>query len=181
MRNAGEDVDIAHLHPGCAGGRIGEKLGAFGHPRHAQARFGQLQIPWPIIILEDSPRLGMDDHRHAESRRNRIDGDVVVGRADPAGREQIVVSGTEQVDRLADPLLVVGDDPHLGQPDALLVQPGRDLRDILVLGPAGQDLIADHHQSGGPLLGLILHPPSGSLRRAERLSRDYDSIYHRCR
>ena len=87
----------------------------------------------------------MDDHRDAESRRDRIDGDVVVGRADPAGREQIIVRGAKQIDRLANPLLVIGHDPHLRQPDALIVQPGRDLRDILVLGAAGQDLIADHH------------------------------------
>ena len=38
----------------------------------------------------------MDDHRDPESRRDRIDSDVVVGRADPAGREQIVVEVMER-------------------------------------------------------------------------------------
>ena len=35
----------------------------------------------------------MDDDRHAERRGDRVDGDVVMGRADPAGGEQIVVAG----------------------------------------------------------------------------------------
>ncbi len=132
---------------------MGDQLGALGHARHPQPRLVEPAGPVAVIILEDLARIGMDHDRHIERRGDRIDGDVVVGRPDPAGREQIIVAGAERIDRLDDALLVVGDDPHLGQPDALVVEPGRELRDILVLGPARQDLVADHRQGGGP--GLL--------------------------
>ncbi len=96
------------------------------------------------MLVEDRPRVGMDDHGHTERGGDRIHRDVVMRWADPAGGEQIIVCGAEQVHRLADAGEVVGDDPHLGQADALIVQPGRHLRDILVLRAAGKDLVADH-------------------------------------
>ena len=61
-----------------------------------------------IPFLEDRFRFGMDDHRHPERRRDRVDGDVVVRRPDPAGGEQIIVGGTQRVHRLGDPRLASG-------------------------------------------------------------------------
>ena len=55
----------------------------------------------------------MDDDRYAECGGDRIDGDVVMGRADPAGGEEIIVAHPERVHRLADRRHVVGDDAHL--------------------------------------------------------------------
>ena len=77
----------------------------------------------------------MHDDWYPERLGHRINGDVVVRRSDPAGREQIIVLGPKRVHALRDPRDVVGHDPHLGEADTLLVQPKRDLADILVLGP----------------------------------------------
>ena len=93
----------------------------------------------------------MDDDRHAERGGDRIDGDVVMGRADAAGGEQIIVARrAARSPPRRSARSIVGHDPHLGQPDALQVQPGRDLGDIAVLGPARQDLVADHEQRRRP-------------------------------
>jgi hypothetical protein len=92
----------------------------------------------------------MDDDGHSKCRRHRIHGNVVVGRSDPAGRKEIIVLRSKRVHRLDDPRRIIRHHPHLFQPDALIVQPQRHLRDILVLGPTGEDLIADHQQRGGP-------------------------------
>ena len=93
---------------------------------------------------------GWIDHGQAERPGHRVDGDVVVGRADAAGGEQVVVRGPERVDRLDDALLDVGHHAHFGEADALDLQPARDLGDVLVVGAAGEDLVADHDQRGGP-------------------------------
>ena len=132
-----------------ARGRVGDQLGTLGHARHPQPRLGQ-PARGRDNIRQDRARLRIDDYWHAERRGDRIDGDVVVCRADPAGREQIIVPRAKRVHRVGDALDNVRDDPHLGEPDALIVEPGRDLRDILVLCAARQDLVADHHQRGGP-------------------------------
>ena len=96
--------------------------------------------------------------QHAKRRGEQIDGDVVMGRADLARGEQIVVGIAQGVDGLDDSRLAVGDDTDLGQPDPLHVQPGGDLRDVAVLGPPRQDFIADHYQRGSPNLAQNAPP-----------------------
>jgi hypothetical protein len=73
-----------------------------------------------------------------------------MGWADPAGGEQIVVFGPERVHGRHDLLVHVGHHPHLGEPDPLHVEPGRDRRDVAVLDAAGQDLVADDQQGRRP-------------------------------
>jgi len=60
------------------------------------------------------------------------------------------VACAQCVHRIHNPSSFVGNYADLGKPDALLVQPQCDLRDILVLSPSRQDLIADHEQRGSP-------------------------------
>jgi hypothetical protein len=91
----------------------------------------------------------MDFDPDPQRRSDRVYGDVVVGRPDPTGGEQIVVTGAQLVHRLGDRIHVVGDDPHFLEPYALQTQPGRHLGDVLVVGPAGENLVANHDQRGG--------------------------------
>ena len=74
--------------------------------------------------------------------------DVVVGRADAAGGEEIGVAAAQGVDRRDDLLLHVRHDADLAQIDADPGQVLGDVADILVLGAAREDLIADDEKSG---------------------------------
>jgi hypothetical protein len=92
----------------------------------------------------------MDFHFDIQGARDRIHSYVVMRWANAAGGEQIIVPGAQNVDSLDDRIAVIGDHAHLAQADALHVEPGCDLRDILVLGSAGQDFISNHDQGGSP-------------------------------
>src|SRR3546814_6283535 len=82
---------------------------------------------------------------------------VVVGRADAAGGEDIIVARPQRVQRVDDLVLDVGNDAHFAQANTLHVEPGRDLRDIPVLGAAGENLVADHQHGGSPD-AFVAHP-----------------------
>src|SRR3546814_20963288 len=92
----------------------------------------------------------MDDHPDPQRLRHRVDSDVVVGRADAAGGEDIIVARPQRVQRVDDLVLDVGNDAHFAQANTLHVEPGRDLRDIPVLGAAGEKLVAYHQHGGSP-------------------------------
>ena len=70
-------------------------------------------------------------------------------RADAASRKQIVVTRPQCVDSLDDRFLDIGHDTDFAQPNALDIQPQRNLADILVLRAAGKDFIANNHKRGG--------------------------------
>ena len=91
MGHAGEDEDVAVADAGRARHPVLDQLGALGHAGHAQPRLGD-PAATGIISLEHGARPGMDDHRHAERGGDRIDGDVVMGRPDAAGGEEIIVA-----------------------------------------------------------------------------------------
>ncbi len=84
----------------------------------------------------------------AERLRHAVGGDVVVGRPDAAGGEHIGIAAAQGVQRFDDGVLVVGDDPDLFQVDADIGQVLGDIADVLVLGPARQNLVADHQDAG---------------------------------
>jgi hypothetical protein len=71
-----------------------------------------------------------------------------VGRPDPAGGEDIGAAMSERIECVDDRSLLVADHPHFLEIDANRRQIFRDIADILVLGAARQDLVADHQQCG---------------------------------
>ena len=85
----------------------------------------------------------MDDDRNAKRGGDGIDRDVVVGRADAAGGEAIVVAPRSALTASTIALLVSATTRTSVEPDALDVEPGADLGDIAVLGSSRQDLVAD--------------------------------------
>src|SRR5439155_16582644 len=91
-------------------------------------------------------RARVDVDRNAKGPCDGIGGDVVVGRAYAAGGEHVVVTGAERIDRSHDITLHVGDDAHLAEVDAQRRASFGDRADVLVLGAAGQDLVADDQQ-----------------------------------
>ena len=165
VRHSGENEDVAEANSRRARHAIGNQIRPLGHPRHPQPRVGQSAARL-VICFEHRTRLGMHHHRDAEPGGDRIDGDVVMGRADPAGGEQIVVARPERVDRLDDRRLDIGHDPHFGEPDALHIEPACELRDILVLRAARENLVTDHHQCRGP--DALAHLPGLEPRKRPR-------------
>ncbi len=149
VRHPGQDEQVGDADSRRARHAIGDQFGPLWHPRHAQPRLGQPAARF-VIARHHRPRLRMDDHRHAQRGGDRIDGDVVMRRADPAGGEAIVIAGAQRIDRRDDPRLNIGNHAHFGKANALHVEPHGKLRDILVLGAARQDLVADHHKARGP-------------------------------
>ena len=99
----------------------------------------------------------------AERLGDRVGGDVVVGRADAAGREEIVVARAQRVERGDDLLLDVGHDARLAHLDADAGQIFGDIADVAVLGAAGEDFVADDENGGGD--GLVGH---GNARAWDR-------------
>src|SRR3546814_12940029 len=61
-----------------------------------------------------------------------------------------ILTRANRVQRIDDLDLDVGNDPHFAETDPLHVEPGRDLRHILVLRAARENLVADHQHGGGP-------------------------------
>ena len=108
-----------------------------------------------------------------------VGGDVVVGRADAAGGEDVVVAAAQRVHGIDDLGLLVGDDAHLLQLDADGGQMVGDVADVLVLGAAREDLVADHQQrrgddaaAGGPRRLAHARSPVAAAPRAPALGDD---------
>jgi hypothetical protein len=78
-----------------------------------------------------------------------IGGDVVMGRPDAAGGEDIAVAMAQRVQRGDDIGLIVVYVPELLELDTQFGEVFGDEADVLVLGPAGQDLVADHQYARG--------------------------------
>src|SRR3546814_2415102 len=89
----------------------------------------------------------MDHNIHTNRSRDGIHRDVIMGRTNAAGREEIIVAPAQDVHRFHNGLPIVSDDADLLQPDALDIQPKRDLGNIPVLSPARQYLVPDHDRS----------------------------------
>ena len=141
-------MDIAERESRRLRDRILDQLRALRNPRHAEPRFVEL-----------GP-CGMRSRRIATARGSTsigtpkalaIESAVMsswVGPIPPVVKH-VVVAGTERVDRGDDVVLDVGDDPDLAEVDADIGQVFGDVADVLVLGPAGQDLVADDQDRCG--------------------------------
>src|SRR5262249_13537953 len=69
-----------------------------------------------------------------------------MGGPDPAGGEDVGVAMPERIERVYDRRLLVADHPHFHEIDAERGEIFRDIANVLILGAAGQDLVADHQE-----------------------------------
>jgi hypothetical protein len=85
-----------------------------------------------------------------EARRHRLVGEVVRGRADPAGGEHQPRPGPGELglQRLVDRGRLVGDDVDARQRDPVVTQPGREPGGVLVDHVATEDLVTDDDDRG---------------------------------
>src|SRR5438034_11752689 len=84
-----------------------------------------------------------DVDRHPKRLGDAVGGDVIMGRPDPAGGENIGPAMPERIECVDDRSLLVAEHPHFLEIDAERRQIFRNIADVLVLGAAGQDLATD--------------------------------------
>jgi len=114
---------------------------------HAQPRL--VQVLRLVALEHHGAGALVDADRDAEGFGDRIRRDVVVGRADAAGGEDVGIARAQRVHRRDDLLLLVRDDADLAEIDADIRQVLGDVADVLVLGSSGEDLVADDEEGGG--------------------------------
>jgi hypothetical protein len=98
--------------------------------------------------VQDGERARIDVDRHPKRLGDAVGGDVIMGRPDPAGGENIGAAMPERIECVDDRSLLVADHPHFLEIDAERSQIFRNIADVLVLGAAGQDLATDHQERG---------------------------------
>ena len=115
--------------------------GAMRNAGHAAARF--VEILGLHALEQKIYRARIFRDFDTERLGHRIGCDVVMRRADAAGREKIIVALAKRIDRRDNLGRDVGDDPRFPQIDAKLGEITGEIGDVLVLRAAGQDLVAD--------------------------------------
>src|SRR6185295_4022041 len=113
---------------------------------HAETRL--VEVAFGNAVAKHRHRAGVDRDRHRKCLGDRIGGDIVVGGPDAAGGEDVVVSAAEGVHRRYDLVLHVRHDAHFAKIDPDGGKALGEVADVLVLGAAGEDLIADDQQGG---------------------------------
>jgi hypothetical protein len=98
--------------------------------------------------VQDDERARIDVDGHSERLGHAVSGNVVMGRPDTAGGEDIDVARPKRLKRIDDRPLLVTDHPHFLEIDPERGQIFRDIADVPILGAAGQDLVADHQECG---------------------------------
>ena len=149
LGHAGEDEDVLDANAGRARNRVLDQAGVLGRVGHREPRLVDLEAAARVRRQQDLDGLRVADKFLAERLGDRRGGDVVVGRADAARREDVVEGGTARIDGRDDGVLIVGNDAHLFQPDAELVQTAAEKGQIGVLRAARENLVADDDQRGG--------------------------------
>ena len=97
------------LKPGAEDGRALGSVRRVGNPRHPQPRLVQIGRA-PPAFAKPRHHLGVMIDADAERFGDAVGGDVVMGRADAAGGEDIVVAVAQRIQRRDDVGLLVGDD-----------------------------------------------------------------------
>ena len=140
-------IHVADAKARRLGDRIVDELGARRDARHAPARRREIARLVALHHHREGARVFAD--RDAEGLGDGVGGDVVMGRPDAAGREDVVVARAQRVQRRDDLLLDIRNDARLADFDADLREIFGDIADVAVLGAAGEDFVADHENGGG--------------------------------
>ena len=137
-------MTLAIQKPGAFDILFSISLGAMRNARHPAARF--VQIPRLDSLKQKFYRTRIFRNFDTERGGHRAGGDVVMRRADAPGREEIIITRTQRIDRRDNLGRGIRNDADLAQIDADLGQVIRDIIDVLVLGAPGKDLVADDEE-----------------------------------
>ncbi len=148
-RHARHDVHVADAEAGGPGEPVADQRGPVGDAGHPQDAVGHRDAAPADERLDALAGVVADVDAHPERRGHAVGGDVVVGRADAAGGEDVVVGGAQLVDRGHDRGLPVADHPDLAQVDPDAGERGRQHLDVRLPGAAGEDLVTDDEECSG--------------------------------
>src|SRR5215475_2875472 len=110
--------DVADPNSGRARHLVDHEIGTLGNARHAQPRFVHLRSGCAQPLLQDGEGARIDVDRHPERLGDAIGGDVVVGRPDTAGGEDVSIAVAQRVERLDDRPFLVADHADFHEIDA---------------------------------------------------------------
>src|SRR5262249_37043576 len=96
-----------------------------------------------------------------------------MGRANSAGRKEIIIARTQRIDRSNNLGGGMGDNPRLAKVDPDLCEVIGDIRDILIFRAARKDLVADDKERRR--YGFLRHGRSPRRLLAEKSS-DFDDF-----
>ena len=136
-------MHVLHRKARRGGNRIVDQDRPFGNARHAHPRLVELKPAAVVMPRQKIARVVADMKRKAEGGGNRIGGDVVMGRPDPARGEDVVIARPKRVQRSHDGILHVRHDPRLFQVDTLGRKLPRKVMHVRVAGAARKDLVPD--------------------------------------
>ena len=125
---ARHDMHIAHCEARRGRDRIVDQAGPFGNAGHALAGLVKLQPCAVVMRLQQRHRIGPMADRHAKGSSNRIGGDVIMRRPDPATGKDMVIARAQRIDAGHDRPVVIGHYPRFHQADAMPRQfPGQKM------------------------------------------------------
>ena len=142
-------MDIAQREAGGGGDGIVDQARAFGNAGHALACGVELQPRAAVMRLKQGAGIGADIDGHAKGGCNGIGGDVIMGGADPARGEDMVIGGAQRVDGGNNRSRVICHDAAFAQRNAVPRQLARQVEGIAVTGASRQDFVADHQHGCG--------------------------------
>ena len=117
---------------------------------HSAPRGREFRLHLGIALCQHGDDIGMFADAHTKGRRDRICGDVVMRRADPAGGEHVGVCRAQVVYRLHDAFLDIRHRTRFMHLDTQGREVFGDLLQVDVAGAPGQEFIADQqHGSSG--------------------------------
>ena len=108
--------------------------------------------------LKAADRLGITLKHRIKRLGDCGGGNVVMGRADAAGGEDVVKPLAHLPDRIDDAGFDIGNDPAFGDRDTDPVQPGCQPGEIGILRATAQDFIADNDECRLDTLGHVSYP-----------------------
>src|SRR6516165_766949 len=143
---------IANPEARCPRHLVEDEIGSLRDARHPHARFVHLGTGRLHPLVQDGERTRIDAYRHSERLSYTVGSDGVMGLPDTARRKDIGVTMPKRVKRIDDDTLLVAVHPYFLEIDPERGEVFRDIADVLILGAAGQDFIANH-QEGADLFG----------------------------
>ncbi len=167
-RDARQDIDILKPEAWRLRNGVENQFRPVRDTGHALARL--VEVPPRVMGLQNGIGISANTNGHTKGLGNAFRGDVIMGRANAARCEDILVSGAQGVERIDNHRLVVRHHPHFRKVDPHAADFLRHGLNIGVARATRKDLIANDQQCCG---GAFTHRGEVSRKRnlVQRLKR----------